>query len=106
MADLDAGVAFTAPLWLWEGDGAWHFVTVPEELSDIIEFRTTQRDQQRGFGSVRVEVTVGATTWRTSLFPDSTRGAYVLPVKREVRVAEGLELGTNVTIELRLVGFG
>lgn len=34
--DLDAGVAFTTPLWLWEGDAAWHFVTLPEELSDAM----------------------------------------------------------------------
>lgn len=103
MADLDDGVTFVAPLWLWEGNAAWHFVTVPPELSDAIEFRTAARDQQRGFGSVRVEVTVGATTWRTSLFPDTTRGAYVLPVKREVRDREDLEVDRDVTVGLALV---
>lgn len=103
LADLDGGAGFVAELWLWEGDAAWHFVTLPPELSDAIEFRTAARDRQRGFGSVRVEVTVGATTWRTSLFPDSGRGAYVLPVKRAVRDAEGLELGAPVDVRLSLV---
>ncbi|MFB9930322.1 DUF1905 domain-containing protein [Amycolatopsis halotolerans] len=46
----------------------------------------------RGFGSMRVQVGVGATTWRASVFPDSTRG-YVLPVKRAVREAEKLDPG-------------
>ena len=32
----------------------------------------------------------GETVWRTSLFPSAEAGAYVLPVKKAVRVAEGL----------------
>jgi hypothetical protein len=63
---------FTAPLWVWDGDAPWHFVTVPEEVSDDIEARTAHR--RSGFGSVRVEVTVGATSWATSLFPDKGVG--------------------------------
>lgn len=51
----------------------------------------------RGFGSVRVEATVGGTTWRTSVFPDSRGGSYVLPVKRAVREAEDLDDGDQVT---------
>ena len=93
---------FSAPLWEWEGDAAWHFVTVPEELSDEIEHRTI--GVARGFGSVRVEVTVGATTWSTSLFPDAGRGAYVLPVKKAVRTAESLSVGDDVVVRLRLLG--
>lgn len=92
---------FRAPLWLWEGDAAWHFITVPEDHSDDIAFRTDGR--RAGFGSVRVEVTVGGTTWRTSVFPDSKRGAYVLPVKKSVRDAEGLSVGDEVAVSLALV---
>jgi hypothetical protein len=52
---------------------------------------------------VRVGVTVGATRWQTSIFPDSSRGAYVLPVKRAVREAEGLEVGDTCTLRVELV---
>ena len=57
---------------------------------------------RRGFGSFRVRVTVGATTWTTSIFPDSVRGTYLLPIKRAVRTAENLDMGdtTTVTVEL------
>lgn len=92
---------FTAPLWVWEGDAPWHFVTVPEEISDDIEARTAHR--RSGFGSVRVEITVGATSWATSLFPDTRSGAYVLPVKKQVRVREGLSSGDRATVRLALV---
>jgi Domain of unknown function (DUF1905) len=92
---------FTAPLWVWDGDAAWHFVTLPEELSDDIEARTAHR--RSGFGSVRVEVTVGATSWATSLFPEKRSGAYVLPIKKQVRVREGLSTGDGVAVRLALL---
>jgi hypothetical protein len=51
---------------------------------------------------LRVRVTVGGSTWTTSIFPDSVRGSYVLPIKRAVRQAENLDVGdvANVTVEL------
>jgi hypothetical protein len=54
-----------------------------------------------GFGSVRVEVTLGTSTWRTSVFPDKVRG-YVLPVKAQVRRTASLELGDVVRLTLAL----
>ena len=88
---------FEAELWLWDGDAAWHFITVPPDLSDDIE---EQAGERRGFGSVPVEVTIGSSTWTTSLFPDSKRGAYLLPVKKQVRTREGIEAGDVVTVGL------
>ena len=60
-------------------------------------------DLTGGFGSVRVEVTVGETVWRTSLFPSAEAGAYVLPVKKAVRVAEGLADDAVAEVTIRLV---
>ena len=91
---------FTAPLWRWRG-GSWHFVTVPQDVSDEVD--ATVGDATGGFGSVRVEVTVGASTWRTSLFPSTEEAAYVLPVKKAVRVAEGLAEGGAADLSIRLV---
>ena len=90
--------SFTAELWLWPGDAGWHFVTVPAELSDDIA--NQQTGPRRGFGSVRVEVTIGTSTWSTSVFPDSGLGAYVLPVKKPVRTKEGLVDGATVDVGL------
>jgi hypothetical protein len=88
---------FDAELWLWDGDAAWHFVTLPEDVSDEVEDEAGER---RGFGSVPVEVTLGSSTWRTSVFPDSKRGAFLLPVKKQVRTREQVEVGDVVTVEL------
>ena len=93
---------FSAPLWLWtSGAGGWHFVTVPEDVSDDITDLTAGR--RHGFGSVRVAVRVGSTCWRTLVFPDSKIGTYLLPVKKSVRQAEDLEAGDVVPVHLNLV---
>jgi hypothetical protein len=92
---------FSAELWRYQGDGPWHFVTLPFEEADEIDERTTE--VQRGFGSVKVLVTVGSTTWSTSLFPDSKARSYVLPIKKQVRVAERLEPGDVVEVSFELV---
>lgn len=92
---------FTAPLWRWKGDSAWHFITLPFDQSDEIDERTTAT--QGGFGSVKVRVTVGRTTWTTSLFPSSEQKSYILPVKAAVRKNEGLAEGDLVAVALELV---
>jgi hypothetical protein len=90
---------FEAPLWLHTAEGGWHFVTLPSGVSDEIEEHAA--DSRRGFGSVPVQVTIGGTTWRTSIFPDTKAGAYVLPVKKAVRQAERISAGdvVEVTVE-------
>jgi hypothetical protein len=89
---------FDASPWLWEGEAAWHFVTLPGEISDDIKAR--QVGGRRGFGSVRVSVTVGATTWQTSVFPSKEIGAYILPLKKAVRVSESLTTNKAVHVAL------
>ncbi len=96
---------FQAPLWKWQGDGpaSWHFVTLPFDLTDDIDELTTGR--QGGFGSVRVEVTIGRTTWATSVFPSKEHQSFILPVKAPVRKAESLAAGDTAAVTLRLVDF-
>ena len=88
----DIQFEFDGTLWLYTAAKAsWHFVTVPKEISDQIRFFVGRAAP--GFGSVRVSVTVGTTTWKTSIFPDKASGCYFLPVKADVRKSENLHLG-------------
>jgi len=94
-------ICVTGPLWLWAGEsGAWHFISVPPELSD--EIRAHAMIALRGFGSVRVAVTIGDVTWRTSVFPVK-EGGYILPVKAEIRRKASIAAGDEVTVELELL---
>ena len=91
---------FETVLWEHEGAGAWHFVTVPLDVSDDLR---TGPGPPKGFGSIRVQVTVGGSTWRTSVFPDTATGRYVLPIKKAVRRDEDLEAGDPVAVVLEVV---
>lgn len=91
---------FTAEVWLWKADAAWHFITLPEDVANEIEDMAVNRG---GFGSVRVEVTIGSSTWRTSIFPSKEAESFVLPLKKAVRVAEGLEEESTCSVHLAVV---
>lgn len=96
-------VEYTTDMFRWEAraDAEWFFAAMPERLS--AEVRELDGPVRRGFGAVRVQATVGSTTWRTSIFPGSD-GRYVLPLKRAVRDAEGLEEGAPVPVHLEIAG--
>jgi hypothetical protein len=93
--------SFTAEVREHDGSAAWFFIGLPEAEADDIEEQFGAA--AGGFGSIRVEVTIGATRWRTSLFPDAKNATYVLPVKKAVRVAEGLEHGSQALVALRVI---
>ncbi len=93
---------FSAELWLWDArkPDSWTFVTVPADESEAIRESTMQRPRA-GFGSVRVTVTIGSTSWQTSVFPDKA-GSYVLPIKKQVRRSEEIEAGDMVTVRIEV----
>jgi Domain of unknown function (DUF1905) len=94
-------IIVTGPLCLWTGEnGSWHFITVPEELSD--EIRAHCLASMRGFKSARVEARIADVVWRTSVFPIKA-GGYFLPVKADVRRKAGIAAGDEVTVELELI---
>jgi hypothetical protein len=92
---------FTAPLWRYNGESAWYFITLPFDIADDIDERSAAA--KRGFGSVRVQVTIGDSVWNTSVFPDTKAKSFVLPVKKAVRTAQQLVPGADVDVELALV---
>ncbi len=96
-------ITVTSLLWIWKGSeaaGRWYFITVSEEQSN--EIRAHAFGSPRGFGSVKVEATIGDVSWRTSVFP-LNGGGYLLPVKKEVRNRADLAAGDEVTMELELL---
>ncbi len=91
-----------AKLWLYSGHVAWHFLTIPINISEKIK-KKVAKGPRRGWGSVRVEATIGKSTWKTSIFPDSREGAYLLPVKADVRKKEELLGGDVISLSLHLL---
>ncbi|HET9427335.1 MAG TPA: DUF1905 domain-containing protein [Allosphingosinicella sp.] len=101
-------VSFSAPLLVWRTEtyGNIGYVLVTDAAAEFIRAhelaRRLELGRRRGFGSVKVEVTVGDSLWSTSVFPQKT-GGWFLPVKKAVCRAEGLQAGDEVAVQLRLL---
>ena len=91
----------SAEVWLYAGEAAWHFVTLPEAMAETIHERF--EGLKRGWGSLRVEVTIGETSWQTSIFPDKKRGSFLLPLKAQVRKKEGIKAGQTIHFVLEVL---
>ncbi|MEV1331340.1 DUF1905 domain-containing protein [Micromonospora costi] len=89
-------LAFSGELWFWRGPAPWHFVTVPAD--ECRELEASSALVSYGWGMIPVTARVGATAWKTSLWPKD--GRYIVPVRASVRKAEGLEVGEPVTVRL------
>ena len=95
-------ITVTGPLKIWTNDeGSAHFMSVPAEISGEIKAHALM--VRRGFGSVKVEVTLDDVTWTTSVFPSKSSGGYFLPVKIDVVRKTGIAPGDEVTVELELL---
>ncbi len=75
-------------------------MTLPKSIAREIDFE--HGHHKAGFGSLRVRVTIGQTSWQTSIFTDTKSSSYMLPLKVEVRKAEGIEVGNRVQIGLEI----
>jgi len=87
-------------VWLYPGKAAWHFATIQKEVAvDIVASYPWPR---RGFGSIPVNVTIGKSTWKTSIFPEKS-GTFLLPLKKLVREVEGIVEKDEIDIKLEVI---
>ena len=87
---------FSGEMWFRRGPAPWHFVSVPEQDCGALEAASAVVSY--GWGMIPVAARIGATGWKTSLWPKD--GGYIVPVKTWVRKAEGLEIGDVVAVHL------
>lgn len=80
-----------AQVWLYLGMAGRHFVSLSRKHS--AEIKKVFSAMARGWGSLPVVVTIGKTSWKTSIFPDKKAGAYLLPLKADIRKKESISKG-------------
>lgn len=91
---------FSGEVLHWRGPAPYHFVPVASAEADAL--RAVSGLTSYGWGVIPVTVTLGATTWTTSLFPKD--GGYLVPVKVAVRRAEGVDVGDSVALRVVVAG--
>ena len=93
-------LVFKAKVWIYPGGGTWHFVSIDKK--DGLKVKKHQEGKlRRGWGAVKVSVTLGKSKWITSIFPVKD-GTYLLPIKSEIRKKEGVFDTDMVSIRLTL----
>ena len=93
---------FRGEVWLYPGMAGWHFISLPVEKSAEIKGRDILL-MRRGFGAVKVAITIGKTSWRTSIFPDKKTGQYILPLKSDVRKKEKIAAGDVIGVAVEII---
>lgn len=88
-------------VWRYEGQGAWHFVYIPKDLSQRIK-DAARNKKKVGFHFVRVKATIGKTSWQTTLFPTKD-GPYLLAIKADVRHKEDIHEGDTARISCSIL---
>lgn len=89
---------FEGEIIYWRGPSPFYFVAVPDQESQDI--KAVSNLVTYGWGVIPVGVRIGRTEWTTSLFPKD--GRYLVPVKANIRKAEGLEEGDIVSLQLTI----
>jgi hypothetical protein len=96
---MELDLRFGGTIWYWRGPAPYHFVSVPpDEAEAIADFSSMVT---YGWGMIPATVTIGRTTATTSLWPKD--GGYIVPVKRVFQDAEGIGVGDDVEVRLRIV---
>ncbi|MEK7177087.1 MAG: DUF1905 domain-containing protein [Patescibacteria group bacterium] len=85
---------------LYPGMAGWHFIYLPKKEAAII--RKQFASIHRGWGSLPVLVTLGKTSWRTSIFFDKRSDTYLLPLKALVRKKEGIFAKDKVSFSIEI----
>lgn len=98
-------VIFTGKVWIWQARKGekpmrWFFVSIEGEAAAALKLASL--GLTAGFGSFPVRATIGTTTWRTSIFPQSRAGGWILPLKADVRKREGIEEGSEIEVSLAI----
>ena len=101
---MSEAVVVTGTAWQWRPaepqGGGWHFLTVEGPAAAEIRYAALGRANR--FGAIKVTATIGATSWRTSLFPHKESGGFLLPLKADVRKREGISEGATVTARMEV----
>lgn len=90
---------FRSKVWVYPGMAAWRFIGIPKKEGK--EIRKKFGVHAKGWGSLPVSVTIGKTSWDTSIFPDKKSGSYLLPLKAKIRRVEDIGDDSMVSYTLR-----
>ena len=92
---------FRVKVDVFRGKADWYHALLPRDGSLVLDEMFSS--QKRGWASLPVSVFLGDTTWETSIFFDRKKERYMLPLKKEIRKKEGLDVGDEIDIVVEVI---
>lgn len=89
---------FTNKPWQSNGPGGWYFVSLPESISN--EIRLIFKNEEEGWGRLKVTAKVGTSEWKTSIWFDTKIKTFLLPLKVAIRQKEKIKVDHYITVSL------
>jgi hypothetical protein len=87
---------FSSKLWRHAGPGGWHFISLPQKLSK--EIRDAFRSEEEGWGRLKATARIGNSEWNATIWFDTKKNTYLLPLKAEIRKKEALVIDKSVGV--------
>ena len=81
---------FTAQVWKYNASNAWHFISLPKDITE--EIRKYSKHQEEGWGRMKARAKIGNSEWETSIWFDKKHKTYLLPIKSQIRKKENIQL--------------
>jgi len=85
-------------VFVWPGEMGWHFVYLDKKIAEKIK----KIAKTYGSGFVKIRATVGKTSWDTALFPYKKENTFLVALKRDIRMKEGIYVGDEINISIIL----
>ncbi len=95
MSESGQTIRFEAEVVRFDAPGGWHGVFLDEEAAARARFF----GHPNALGAIAVQVQIGTSTAKTSLFPEK-RATYLLPLKAELRRRESITEGCMISVLL------
>lgn len=99
-------ITHAGPLWRWTGGNgvSWFFITIDGEAGEALSgtslMRKLENPGKRGWGGIKVTAQIGDSEWQTSVFPHKEQQGWLLPIKKQIRTANGLDEGSETAVWL------
>lgn len=100
----DISYEFTSHVWTYfNGKSTYYLASLPPKIGTAIRL-LRQGVPRRGWGSVPVTITIGDTSWQSSIFPESGKKSYLFLINAKVRKAENITEDSRISVTITLRG--
>jgi hypothetical protein len=98
MSNVGIKFEFNGETWKYEGNAAWHFVSLPKDIT--LEIRENLKNLEEGWGRIKATAKVGQSEWKTAIWYDSKLNTYLLPIKALIRKKESVKIGETIGVSI------